>query len=1638
MRISVITPSFNQASYLPRMLASINKQDLLPCEHLIFDAGSSDGSRNILEEYSREMKYAILRVAKDRGPADAINNGLASSSGDVLTWLNTDDGYLAADTLKIVASFFEKNSEIDVVYGRGYFVNSYGRRIKPFWVQNSADDLKNTLICSVGIAQPTVFFRRRAYEQIGTLDLSFPYAFDYDYWIRMTRKGLKFAFINENIAYATLHDEGITASCRIEQLDQSMKIVRKHFGFVSSEWVERFVLRKYYDLDNLFQNTNNKSIRESEAFREIFDDIFLDQNESSESISKIVLFGQNDSVQSTRQQLQSCKLFNPDRVLLTAVNNLFYDSVLTLIASVHRHTVENVPIFVYDLGLSSGQRQRLSGFSYVFVLDYPVETGSFFDGYLDPDNYGFKSAAMHDIVNYVEQGSLVLYCDAGIVFLQSPDKVFDIISQEDVFFTNHDDKRGWPFYNITFTHHRALTRMSATAQEMLSEHCRGGFAGYKVGGRYQSLFDEAYSYSQDPEILCWEKHPSKSDPLVTTRLVPNPTPDRVLQIREGVKRDPNEGSFEALSQYFPYRGHRHNQSILSILVARYGVKTQSARRFCFSNDQSSEAFKKNMAGEQIAATREFPENLGAETLTFNHRGNYINHDRIRFNCGTSDSLIVLGNGPSLKGFDFRRLDGFDVIGMNVAYRYWERIGWFPRYYACLDTVVGISHKENIARLIRESHINGIRYFVLLRNLVDSISDAVDHPRVLVFEDMQERFSLLSGRKFITTGSHAALIGATFGYRKIYLLGVDCNYVEQVPGSKQVGKYVLEITDQSKENPNYFFEDYQKKGDRYHIPNSSRPDLHMISWARAGERLEEIGVRVINANPVSKLDVFPFCDFKEIERIVTGPYTRGERAHIDETSIVAYLLTESPAGSIMVDVGAHHGGALSSFLGRGWRVVAFEPDPDNRTRLQDNYGTSRLLTVDGRALSDKARAHAAFYTSEESSGIGTLTPFTDGHERSATIAVTTMDRVVKEYDLSTIDFLKIDTEGYDLMVLKGLPWEKVKPRIILCEFEDRKTKPLGYGFHDLAGLLTEKGYSVFVSEWHPIVRYGIRHDWRCLVRYPCKLASPDAWGNLIAFRAAPDLQAVTAAARRYLQATPEANHSSEADRLPKPWEAKTVPPRTETTMNWRTGEAAAKVRGTARRQDARNARFWTLGSRLVRACRHQPIRSLAMKRLASPTSAFLLGGLALTGAAIFDVVWSAWLAAPGLALIGLVVMKESILWRWRRERDLKVLMEAIGSERSRVERVLADERGRAEKALADERGRAEKALAAALADERGRAEKALADERGRAEKALAAALADERGRAEKALAAAVADERNGRSLVDVHLANRELPLKRVLLLFTIPRSGSTWLFDILRTHPAVRVEPTARVWTALDMHGLRYPAAFHHVDGASVPLEIAPSRAAAIPAFPQATLPDVHLIDEIDRWALEKAHPSFVEFDARRLTSRIQDLRRDGTEVEVVYGLRNPLASMWSMVEYKARDPEWLKTLQVDEVPRFVARSLATLSDLHALVGGVVVEYENLPDGTVMGSLCQRLVSEWGEAEARAWISHAASATDRYKRRWLPESSFLGERNRSRDPAGPDGAWATADADIEAAKAAHRRLVAESEEKPASVPQEKAP
>lgn len=211
--------------------------------------------------------------------------------------------------------------------------------------------------------------------------------------------------------------------------------------------------------------------------------------------------------------------------------------------------------------------------------------------------------------------------------------------------------------------------------------------------------------------------------------------------------------------------------------------------------------------------------------------------------------------------------------------------------------------------------------------------------------------------------------------------------------------------------------------------------------------------------------------------------------------------------MLVDVGAHHGGSLAPFADAGWRVLAFEPDESNRAALVARFGDDANVTIDPRGVSDKAARGVAFYRSELSTGISGLSAFHASHTQSGTIDVTTLAAALAERGISRVDVLKIDTEGHDLFVLRGLPWEEVAPRVIVCEFEDAKTLPLGYSFDDLARYLTERGYRVVVSEWFPIERYGTTHRWRRFVTYPCELADRTGWGNLIATRTDADHRAL---------------------------------------------------------------------------------------------------------------------------------------------------------------------------------------------------------------------------------------------------------------------------------------------------------------------------------------------------------------------------------------------------------------------------------------------------------------------------------------------------------------------------------------------------
>jgi FkbM family methyltransferase len=234
-----------------------------------------------------------------------------------------------------------------------------------------------------------------------------------------------------------------------------------------------------------------------------------------------------------------------------------------------------------------------------------------------------------------------------------------------------------------------------------------------------------------------------------------------------------------------------------------------------------------------------------------------------------------------------------------------------------------------------------------------------------------------------------------------------------------------------------------------------------------------------------------------QRLKGRPYSFSE-------GIIIYKYFNSLAQtnkSILIDVGAHHGESLEPYISLKWKVIAFEPDTSNREFIQNKINLDKEkyeeLSLFPYAISDKSKKSVSFYSSSEASTISSLSPFHETHESGEAVDVKTLREVLRDEGINNVTYLKIDAEGHDLFVLKGVDWEKFKPDLVMCEFEDNKTKLLGYDYVELGMYLVDKGYQVYLSEWEPIVKYGTRHKWVSLNKFPCNISNKHGWGNFIA-------------------------------------------------------------------------------------------------------------------------------------------------------------------------------------------------------------------------------------------------------------------------------------------------------------------------------------------------------------------------------------------------------------------------------------------------------------------------------------------------------------------------------------------------------------
>lgn len=226
---------------------------------------------------------------------------------------------------------------------------------------------------------------------------------------------------------------------------------------------------------------------------------------------------------------------------------------------------------------------------------------------------------------------------------------------------------------------------------------------------------------------------------------------------------------------------------------------------------------------------------------------------------------------------------------------------------------------------------------------------------------------------------------------------------------------------------------------------------------------------------------------------------GFESYFDESALIIEFFAKQSKIGVAIDVGVAMGSVSRPLLDNGWLVFGFEPDQDNRKVV----AIKQLLKYpnfkcSSQAVSNKSGEKLDFYTSDESMGISSLHNFKN-HKLSHQVTTVTLADFLAEQALEKINFLKIDTEGHDLFVLQGFPFEQHLPEVIVIEFDDFKTKPLGYDYKDIGDLLIDKGYCVYLSEWHPIKQYGTRHKFRRLVRYPNTLINSKDWGNFIAIK-----------------------------------------------------------------------------------------------------------------------------------------------------------------------------------------------------------------------------------------------------------------------------------------------------------------------------------------------------------------------------------------------------------------------------------------------------------------------------------------------------------------------------------------------------------
>jgi glycosyltransferase involved in cell wall biosynthesis len=246
VKISIVTLSFNQRTYLQEAMDSVLSQNYQALEYIVVDPGSTDGSRELIRSYSDRLAHVIFEP--DRGAADGLNKGFSCATGDVFGFLNADD-LLMPGSLQLVGDFFAQHPNCEMAMGNGHKIDRQGQKLRHFRARDFT--ARRYLYSGTQWLQQSTFILADAYRRSPKFNTENRTCWDGELFVNIAHQGAKVGYIDADLAAFRIHEGSISGSGRLNE--QYRQDFRRIFRQIRGEdWNRKDdLLRLLYRLEGL-------------------------------------------------------------------------------------------------------------------------------------------------------------------------------------------------------------------------------------------------------------------------------------------------------------------------------------------------------------------------------------------------------------------------------------------------------------------------------------------------------------------------------------------------------------------------------------------------------------------------------------------------------------------------------------------------------------------------------------------------------------------------------------------------------------------------------------------------------------------------------------------------------------------------------------------------------------------------------------------------------------------------------------------------------------------------------------------------------------------------------------------------------------------------------------------------------------------------------------------------------------------------------------------------------------------------------------------------------------------------------------------------------------------------------------------